>query len=306
VAGVDWPRLLASAVEVSGRLRSNDPARNTGLQLGAILAAGVRTGRDKLTLLIDPRIASFGLWLEQLVAESTGKSGTGVVPVVDEAPAPVDRYGDDRLFVAVGHPDHGARLDALREAGHPVISLAFEDLHDLGAQVLVWEVATAVCAMALGINPFDQPNVAEAKAATNEVLASGPLPIPQSSLAEVLGSVQAGDYLAICAFVDPAGPEVDQLEAIRSILGERFAVATTFGLGPRFLHSTGQLHKGGPPSGVFLQVVGDDPSDAPIAGRDLTFSQLKRAQADGDLLTLANRGLRAARATTAEILAYLA
>jgi glucose-6-phosphate isomerase len=306
LAGVDWTRLLASAVGAADGLRSNDPARNAGLMLGAILAAGVRVGRDKLTLSIDPRIASFGLWLEQLIAESTGKSGTGVVPVVDEPLAPVDRYGDDRLFVAVGHPDHGAGLDALREAGQPVVSMAFADLHDLGAQVLVWEVATAVCAIALGINPFDQPNVAEAKAATNEVLASGPAALPETSLAEVLGSIRPGDYVAICAFVDPEGQEVEELEAVRSILRDRFGVATTFGLGPRFLHSTGQLHKGGPATGVFLQVVGDDPSDAAIPGRDLTFGRLKRAQADGDLLTLANRGLRAARATTAEILAHLA
>jgi hypothetical protein len=122
----------------------------------------------------------------------------------------------------------------------------------------------------------------------------------------VLGSVRAGDYVAICAFVDPDGPEVARLEEVRSILSDRFAVATTFGLGPRFLHSTGQLHKGGPPSGVFLQVVGEDPSDAAIPGRELSFSQLKRAQADGDLLTLAHRGLRATRVTTAELFAYLA
>ena len=176
---------------------------------------------------------------------------------------------------------------------------------DLGAHVLVWEVATALCGAALGINPFDQPNVAEAKAATNDVLAGTAGEVPSSSLAEVLGSVRPGDYLSIQAYVDPAADEVAELAELRLALQERHKVATTFGLGPRFLHSTGQLHKGGPPSGVFLQVVGEDPVDADIPGRDLTFGRLKHAQADGDMITLHRHDLRAARTTVAELADHL-
>ncbi|MCU1498961.1 MAG: transaldolase [Acidimicrobiales bacterium] len=303
LAGIDWRALVASAQGVAPSLRDADPAVNAGLRLGAILGAAVRAGRDKVTLVIDPRIAGFGLWLEQLLAESTGKRGTGTVPVVDEPLGPSDLYGGDRLFVAIGHVEQEVGLDVLAGAGHPVVELSFDDPHDLGAQVLTWEVATALCGAVLGINPYDQPNVAEAKEATNAVLASGPPDLPAVTLAEVLDRVGPGDYLALQAFVDPLDPTVTRLAEIRLALRDEFKVATTFGIGPRYLHSTGQLHKGGPPTGVFLQVVGEDPSDAAIPGQDFTFSELKHAQADGDLATLAKHGLRAVRTTVDELAA---
>ena len=246
-------------------------------------------------------MSTFGLWLEQLLAESTGKHGTGVVPVADEALGPVDVYGADRLFVSIGDVGHPIGLDVVADAGHPVFELDLDDPLDLGAQVVVWEVATAICGAVLGINPFDQPNVAEAKEATNTVLADGAGALPSATLAETLRSVKPGDYLAVQAYLDPDDEDVAALQEVRLELRDEYKVATTFGLGPRFLHSTGQLHKGGPPTGVFLQVVGADPSDADIPGQEFTFSQLKHAQADGDLLTLARHGLRACRTTLAEL-----
>ncbi|WP_426574334.1 glucose-6-phosphate isomerase [Aquihabitans sp. McL0605] len=305
LAGVDWAALAGRGLAQEASLRDTDPAVNVGLRLGAAMGAAVRAGRDKLTLLIDPSIEAFGLWLEQLLAESTGKQGTGVVPVADEALGPVDVYGDDRLFVSIGHVDHPIGVDVLADAGHPVIELDLGDALDLGAHVIVWEVATALCGAVLGINPFDQPNVAEAKEATNAVLESGASGLPTTTLAEVLLEVKPGDYLSIQAYVDPNGDEVAELQEIRLELRDELQVATTFGLGPRFLHSTGQLHKGGPPTGVFLQVVGADATDAEIPGRAFTFSQLKHAQADGDLLTLARHGLRSARVTMAELAAHV-
>ena len=303
LAGIDWRALVASAEAVAPSLRDPDATVNAGLRLGAVLGAAVKAGRDKVTLLIDPRIESFGLWLEQLLAESTGKQGTGTIPVVDEPLGPSDLYGDDRLFVAIGAVEQEVGLDVLADEGHPVVELSFGDPTDLGAQVLLWEVATAVCGAVLGINPYDQPNVAEAKEATREVLASGPPDLPAASLAEVLARVEPGDYIAVQAYMEPFDPAVDQLGEIRLALRDEFEVATTFGIGPRFLHSTGQLHKGGPPTGVFLQVVGDDASDAAIPGQDFTFSELKRAQADGDLVTFERHGLRAVRTTLAELAA---
>ncbi|HEX2576069.1 MAG TPA: hypothetical protein VHK88_06945 [Aquihabitans sp.] len=303
LAGVDWRAIVAAADGLAPSLRDADPAVNAGLRLGAVLGAAVKAGRDKVTLLIDPRIESFGLWLEQLLAESTGKQGTGTIPVADEPLGPSDLYGDDRLFVAIGDVDQQVGLDVLADDGHPVVELAFGEPTDLGAQVLLWEVATAMCGAVLGINPYDQPNVAEAKEATKAVLADGPRSLPPASLEDVLAQVRPGDYLALQAYVEPFDPSVEQLAEIRLALRDEFKVATTFGIGPRFLHSTGQLHKGGPPTGVFLQVVGDDASDAAIPGQDFTFSQLKHAQADGDLATFAEHGLRAVRTTVAELAA---
>ena len=305
LAGVDWHGIVERARAITPSLRDDDPAINAGLRLGAILGTAVQAGRDKVTLVIDPRIEAFGLWLEQLLAESTGKAGTGVVPVADEALGATDRYGNDRIFVGIGDVEHPVGLDVLADEGHPVVELTLGDELDLGSQVLLWELATAICGAALGINAFDQPNVAEAKEATKRVLAEGSEGLPTTTLEEVLGQVREDDYLALQAYIDPLAPEVDDLQEIRLALRDSFAVATTFGIGPRFLHSTGQLHKGGPPTGVFLQLVGDDPSDAAIPGQSFTFSELKHAQADGDLLTLAHHGLRAARVTLAELNEHL-
>jgi glucose-6-phosphate isomerase len=298
LAGVDWPGILGTAVTMGEQLGPTVAAAgNPGLRLGAILGAAVRAGRDKVTLVIDQEIETFGLWLEQLLAESTGKRGTGVIPITGERLGPPEVYGADRLFVGIGE-HHG--LVPLAEAGHPVVELGYDGPLDLGGQVLLWELATALCGAVLDINPFDQPNVAEAKQATADVLQAaaegGPPPdLEIEPLQPLLDRVGAGDYVAIQAYVDPESGVVDALEDARTAIRDRFRVATTVGIGPRFLHSTGQLHKGGPPSGVFVQVVGDDPEDVEIPGRDFTFSTLKRAQADGDLLTLRRHGLRAAR-----------
>lgn len=307
VAGVDYLRLLRAADVLAAQLAPGaDPYRHPGLRLGAVLAAAAKAGRDKLTLLLDPDIATFGLWLEQLVAESTGKGGTGVIPVAGEAVADdLSAYGDDRLFVAVGwHP----ALDELADAGHPVVELPYENAYGLGAQVLLWEFATAVCGAALAINPFDQPNVAEAKAATQLVLDAGDPPvIAAEPLGGLLAQVRPGDYLAIQAYVDPDSPVVAGLERARLALRDRLGIATTLGIGPRFLHSTGQLHKGGPPTGVFAQVVDDVAApgrgDLAIPGRPFGFGTLLAAQAAGDLATLRTHGLRAARVSMQDLLA---
>lgn len=298
-AGLDTDALLASADSVSASLRSPDPAVNPGLRLGAALAGAVRAGRDKVTLVVDGEIDSLGLWLEQLLAESTGKQGTGVIPIAGERLGPPEVYGTDRLFVGIGDHHGLARLAA---AGHPVVELPSDGAAGLGALVLVWEVATALCGAALGINAFDQPNVAEAKAATQKVLDEGPSEVAAEPLSGLLDQVGPGDYVAIQAYVDPESGVVDALEDARTAIRDRLRVATTVGLGPRFLHSTGQLHKGGPPSGVFVQVVGDDPVDVAIPGQPFGFSTLKHAQAEGDLLTLRAHGLRAARVTLDDLL----
>jgi transaldolase/glucose-6-phosphate isomerase len=304
LAGADWKTIIARAQAVAPSLRDPDPAVNAGLRLGAILGASVKAGRDKVTLLIDPRVETFGLWLEQLLAESTGKHGTGVIPIAGESLGPATVYGTDRLFVGIGDVEQAVGLDVLADSGHPVVHFSFDDVVDLGTQVMVWEVATAICGAVLGINAFDQPNVAEAKEATKQVLAEGAKDLPTATLAEVLAQVKAGDYISIQAYVDPEDPGLDQLHEIRLDLRDEFAVATTFGIGPRFLHSTGQLHKGGPPTGVFLQIAGGDATDAPIPDQPFTFAELKKAQADGDLLTLHRHGLRAARVTLAELAAH--
>ena len=293
--------LLRSASAMSERLRSSPKANPAG-RLAALMAAGVREGRDKLTIVgPDGPTAAFGLWLEQLLAESTGKDGTGVVPIVGEPLGPPEVYGDDRVFVGLG-PQPG--LDALAEAGHPVTVLDFDgELPELGGQVLLWELATALAGALLGIQPFDQPDVAAAKAATAKVLAEGRPEVPVTPLDDLLGQVRPGDYVAIQAFVDPGSEVVDRLEAARVALRDRLRVATTLGLGPRFLHSTGQLHKGGPNTGVFVQVVGDDGVDVPIPGQPYGFAGLIRAQADGDLVTLRERGRRAGRVRLDELLA---
>jgi hypothetical protein len=236
------------------------------------------------------------------------------VPVAGEDLAEdVSVYGDDRLFVGLGwHP----ALDELADAGHPVVELPYENPYGLGAQVLLWEFATAVCGAALGINPFDQPNVAEAKAATNDVLArveagdGDPLAVEAEPVDGLLAQVQAGDYLAIQAYVDPESPVVDELQRVRLALRDRLGVATTLGVGPRFLHSTGQLHKGGPPSGVFVQVVddtatagGDGDGGPAIPGQPFGFGTLLAAQAAGDLATLRAHDLRCGRVSMDDLLA---
>jgi glucose-6-phosphate isomerase len=273
-----------------------DPADNPALQLAVALAAGVRVGRDKATVVLPPEVATAGLWLEQLVAESLGKDGTGVVPIVGEAVGSPEAYGDDRLFVAT------EPLPDLEAAGHPVVPIGLlPDPHSLGHFVVSWELATALLGAALGVQPFDQPDVAAAKAATNEVLDAGGVAVEATPLADLLGQLRPGDHLALQAFVDPGSPDADALEAARIALRDEHRVATSLGFGPRFLHSTGQLHKGGPAAIVCVQVVGDDPGEIDIPGRGFGFGHLKQAQAAGDLRTLQARGIRAGRVALPEL-----
>lgn len=283
----------ALGVDINGELL--DPAKAVdsadACRLGAFLGAAAKAGRDKLTLLFAEELSAFGVWVEQLVAESTGKHGTGLLPVVGEPLGDPSVYGDDRVFAA-----HGAvgDLDGLVDAGHPVIELDGE----LGALVMLWEQAVALSGVVLGINPFDQPDVQSAKDATSAVLNDGLPAIASVAISTLIDSVRPGDHVAILAFVDPGddGLRAD-IERARVALRDRLHVATTVGIGPRFLHSTGQLHKGGPPTGVFLQLLGADPHDVPIPGKPYGFSTLKQAQAAGDLRALQARGLRAGRVT---------
>ncbi|MDQ3931446.1 MAG: glucose-6-phosphate isomerase, partial [Actinomycetota bacterium] len=301
LAGVDIAELLHRA----GRMAAASadcvrPESNMGLELGSILAGSARAGRDKLTLVVDDRFASFGLWIEQLIAESTGKQGNGIVPVVGEQLGPLEVYGDDRLFVAIG--GEAAALESLAEAGHPALVLDLEERVDLGAEVLRWEIATALAGAALHINPFDQPDVEAAKKATREALEEGMPEVEPQPLQPLLDQLEPGDYLAIQAFVDPEADVLTELERARIALRDRYGVATTLGLGPRYLHSTGQLHKGGPNTGVFVQVVSEDEDDPPIPGENFGFSTLKHAQAAGDLQILQSRGRRAARVALDELM----
>ncbi len=268
-------------------------AQSPGATLGAVMGEAALMGRDKLTLLLPPEIASFGNWVEQLIAESTGKEDKGVVPVVGEPLGSTDVYGEDRLFVAIGEHD----VAPLENLGHPVVRLAYEEREQIGGEFFRWEMATAVAGYVLQINPFDQPNVQEAKDATREILAGGIVEDPGTDdLGALLKEIQLGDYVAILAYLDRTSETEEAIERARVVIRDRYKVATTTGFGPRFLHSTGQLHKGGANNGVFIQVTdGERSQDLPIPGQDYTFGTLIDAQALGDLRSLRNRGRRVAR-----------
>ncbi|HEX5902220.1 MAG TPA: bifunctional transaldolase/phosoglucose isomerase [Actinomycetota bacterium] len=271
-------------------------AQSPGATLGALMGEAARAGRDKITLALPGEIASFGSWVEQLIAESTGKEGVGIVPVVGEPLGEPDVYGQDRVFVAIG--EHEA-IGPLETYGHPVARIAFDDREQIGGEFFRWEMATAVAGHVLGINAFDQPNVQEAKDATKEILASGKVEDPGfDELGPLLDQVGEGDYVAILAYLDRTSETEDAIERTRLAIRDRYKVATTTGFGPRFLHSTGQLHKGGPNSGVFIQVVDRGRSaDLKIPGQPYTFGTLIDAQALGDLRSLRTRGRRVARVT---------
>lgn len=301
LAGARLDGLLDRATTMADRCGQDvAPHENPAARLAAVMAAGVRRGRDKLTLLLPDEVEILGDWIEQLVAESLGKDGTGVIPVVRE-PAPGDPtvYGDDRLFVSFG-PLPSA--DQLADAGHPVVQLPFGDPADVGAEVFRWELATALAGALLGVHPFDQPDVAAAKEATAEVLTQGVKEVSVEPVDPMLDRVETGDHVAILAYVDPGSPTVAALRATAGRLRDELGVPVNVGIGPRYLHSTGQLHKGGPTTGVFLQVVSDDDEELPIPGEPHGFSTLKRAQAAGDLQALLDRGLRAARVDLEELL----
>src|SRR5215217_1612833 len=272
---------------------------NSGLWLGVVIAELARLGRDKLTFVVSDPIASFGLWVEQLVAESTGKHGTGILPVAGEPLGGPDVYGDDRVFVYLRDPDQpdkdlDAGTEALGRAGHPTVTLAAHGAADLGRIFFLAEFAVAVAGWGLGINPFDQPNVQEAKDNTGRLLEQGLPELEPGDMADVLGATPP-QYVAITAFAKPS----DELDAaaseLRLAIRERGRATTTFGYGPRYLHSTGQYHKGGPPNGVFLQLYHRAAEDVEVPEAGYSFEHLKLAQALGDAQTLRDHGLKVVR-----------
>jgi glucose-6-phosphate isomerase len=328
--GLDVRKLLDRAERVVHACAPVVPAsENPAARLGAILAECAKAGRDKLTVSVDPKIGSLGLWIEQLIAESTGKDGKGIVPVAGETLASPSSYGDDRLFLHISveriESETEAKLKALEAAGHPVVYRTLTDLYDLGEEFFLWELATAFAGWRLGINPFDQPNVQESKDATKELLDAyardGKLPeqdvlaadgvltlyadaatraaLPNESIGAAitahLARAGAGDYIALLDYFEERPAYERVVQAIRTHLRDATRCATTTGYGPRFLHSTGQLHKGGSDAGVFLQLTAPDIEDLPIPGQPYTFSTLKQAQALGDFRALSSRGRRAIR-----------
>ena len=292
------------------------------LELGVIIGECANAGRDKLTLVIDHSVETLGVWIEQLVAESTGKEGKGILPVNGESLAAPEVYGDDRLFLSISVGpiawDTKAKLLDLTAAGHPIVFHEMNEAYDLGAAFFFWEFVTAVAGWRLGINPFDQPNVQEAKDATKELLSRfeshgrleprseiasdnlitiyGKEELKSDSVGEVLrahlATLKPGDYIAFLNYIEET-PEIDQkFQELRTQLSDSTKCAVTIGYGPRFLHSTGQLHKGGPDTGVFFQIIANDQVDFAIPGEPYTFSILKQAQAFGDFRALAQRGRR--------------
>jgi transaldolase/glucose-6-phosphate isomerase len=304
--GIDLESLLEGAGVAAEGCTSYHSEGNSGLWLGVTLAALAMQDRDKLTMVVDDPIASFGLWAEQLVAESLGKHDKGVVPVTDEPVGGPPVYGEDRQFSYLRDSDEPSeRLDeavkALAAANQPTLMLSAGGPEDLGRIFFFAEFAVAVAGWALGINPFDQPDVQVAKDTTGRILAElaagGELPEPEPAgddeLRELIAAAGPPDYVAILGFMAPSD-EVDAAVAeLRTAIRDATKATTTFGYGPRYLHSTGQLHKGGPPTGRFLVVVHDGPEDVPIPGKPYSFRALKNAQAAGDLETLRSRGRRA-------------
>lgn len=338
LAGIDIAALLDRAAAMAEQCHRT-ASENPGLILGATIGEAALAGRDKLTFLLDTRLAGFGDWVEQLIAESTGKQGTGIVPVVREPFGEPAVYASDRSFVAMTLAGGGGAqvtqlATGLEGLGHPVGRIALADALDIGAEFMRWEVATAAAGMVLGIDPFDQPNVQESKDATKALLETfgreGSLPQQMPLVADeriaaygdpqVLGDTpptvgaavrrifeisDAGDYFAILAYLPMETSTVERLEDLRARVRDALGLATTLGFGPRFLHSTGQLHKGGPASGLFLQITADPRRDLPIPGSEETFATLVAAQAQGDLASLTERRRRALRVHLADITAGL-
>jgi len=300
LAGIDIDQLLDRAYEMLHASHYCVPIdANPGAWLGATLGEAALAGRDKLTLVLPGEIASLGVWIEQLIAESTGKDGKGIIPIAGEPLGTADVYGSDRLFVAIGEHEG---LSALEQAGHPVVRLPYNGVSQLGSEFMRWMFATAVAGHVLQINPFDEPNVQEAKDATQRILAGGAAPVPDlPPIAALLEQVRPGDYLALQAFLPRTVALDAELQSLRLKLRARLKVATTLGYGPRYLHSTGQLHKGGPDTGVFVQVIDEPDGDIPVPGRPYTFGHLKRAQADGDVLSLLRHKRRVTRVTLEQL-----
>lgn len=314
--GHDLDNFLSSASDMAAGCREQAPT-NPGLSLGAFMVAAAEAKRDKLTLLLPPAFKAFGLWVEQLVAESTGKQGVGLIPVTGEPHLEVEQYGTDRAFVLVS-TDEDQSLEplgaALEKAGHPVFTIRTRRAH-LGAEFFRWEFATAVAGAGLGINPFDEPNVKEAKDQTSALLkdrdalardlsggADGVSFISgddrhasPEALRQLLDSLKPGDYCSLLVWLTPEPALDDALQSVRGATTRATGAATTVGIGPRYLHSTGQYHKGGPDTGVFIVITGHDATTTDVPGAVYSFSVLKRAQALGDLKALAAHGRRVLR-----------
>jgi len=328
--GLDVGELIERALRMEHACASTIPIpENPGLALGAAIGELAALGPDKLTLLMPEALAGLGMWLEQLLAESTGKEGKGILPVAGEPPGEPSTYGDDRTFVYFkleGSKDEflEEKVSALKASGRPVITIRLTDLLDLGQEFFRWEIATATAGSVLGLNPFDQPNVQESKDNTNRLLKQveqgGTLPQEKPALVDgplhffstdgasdatglfskLFGTVRPGDYVALQAYLTE-DPEIDSsLQDLRVLLRNSLRLATTLGYGPRFLHSTGQYHKGGPNGGVFLQLTAKDPEDAQVPGRRYTFGLLKKAQALGDLEALRKHNRRVVRVDLGE------
>jgi transaldolase/glucose-6-phosphate isomerase len=329
--GIDVARLLDEASHMAEECRREDAATNPGVALGVVIGEAARAGRDKLTIIASPGLAPLGAWLEQLVAESTGKNGVAVIPVDREPVGPAEGYGADRLFVylrltSAVDADQDALVEQLGRVGQPVVQIDVRDTYALGQEFFRWEVATAVAGAVLGINPFDQPDVEASKIKTRaltdayeqdgalppelpvvldttlaifadeaNVRALGAVATPAEAIREHLHRVGPGDYVALLAYIDMTESHVEALQEMRGVIGGAGQTATCLGFGPRFLHSTGQAYKGGPNSGVFLQITCDDAQDVPVPGRTFTFGVVKAAQARGDLGVLEERGRRAIR-----------
>ncbi|MDZ4854095.1 MAG: glucose-6-phosphate isomerase [Nitrospirota bacterium] len=299
--GIDVARLLTRATAMAQACRIQSPLeRNPGADLGAAMASLAEAGRNKITLIASPQIAAFGLWAEQLLAESTGKEGTGLIPVAHEPMVAPTAYGTDRLFVYLRlKGDQNRQLDGqvarLAREGHPLLTLTLQDRYDLAGEFFRWEVATALAGHLLGIHPFDQPNVQESKDNTARVLATvqstGRLPkqttsTPTQAATQLKRQCRPGSYVAILAYTTPSAKMEQAVRSLRRVLVSHHHVTTTAGYGPRYLHSTGQLHKGGPRIGIFLQLVDTMSPDLPIPGKPFTFRTLAQAQAVGDIQAL--------------------
>ncbi|MGQ0693942.1 MAG: glucose-6-phosphate isomerase [Nitrospiraceae bacterium] len=299
--GLDVGRLLDRARGVADQCRLQTPIdKNPGAFLGGAMGALAKAGRDKVTVIASSPIATFGLWVEQLLAESTGKEGTGLIPVAQEPVLAPSAYGQDRFFAylrlkGAKNVPLDKQVEALARVGHPVLRCELSDVYDLGAEFFRWEFATAVAGHVLGINPFDQPNVQESKDNTNRVLrgfkTTGRLPeqpssTPVQAAKELSDHVRAGSYVALLAYTTPSSLLETAIRRLRKTLVERYHITTTFGYGPRYLHSTGQLHKGGPNSGIFLELIGRMTPDVAIPDQPFSFGTLAQAQAAGDLESL--------------------
>ena len=332
VMGLDVERFLTTAKEMVAACGPASAVRdNPGVFLGTILGVAATHGRDKLTIIASPGIYDLGAWLEQLVAESTGKAGKGIIPVDRERVARTSVYGSDRVFAYLRLTTRPNRVQdtavmALEKAGHPVVSISVDDVYSLGQEFFRWEIATAVAGSIIGINAFNQPDVeaskVETRKLTGEYEAKGKLPLEvpffeasgiqffadERNVAAIHGGLNvaavlkkhlcrlsAGDYFAVLGYIPMNTAHEKALETMRHAVRDKKKVATALGFGPRFLHSTGQAYKGGPNSGVFLQVTCDDAKDLPVPGQKYTFGVVKAAQARGDFAVLAERGRRALR-----------